>query len=101
MIAAFIFFLHVLGAAYAFTKSFCEHKLTDAFMTLAFVGIIFSVGWTIAGFIVRFFFPEGGFAIWMGSDTISLIIVTILEGVFQAVYFRTQRNGSRSPSVQV
>jgi hypothetical protein len=94
MIAAFIFYLHIIGGVYAFTKSYCEHKLTDAFMTLAFVAIIFSAGWTIAGFIVRFFFPVGGFARWLDGDTISLIIVTLLEAVLYTAYFRSSRRSA-------
>jgi hypothetical protein len=91
MIAIFIFYLHLVGAVYAFSYSYVHHKLTDAFMTLAFVAVIFSVGWTVAGFIVRFTIPHGGFGIWLDSDTISLVIVTILETILYTTYFRTSK----------
>ena len=61
MIAAFIFYLHIVGAIYAFASGYVREKLSEAFMIVAFVAIIFSVGWTIAGFIVRFFLPVHGF----------------------------------------
>lgn len=87
MIAAFIFYLHIVGATYAFTRGYVDHKLADGFMSAAFVGIIFSVGWTIAGFVVRFAFPEKGLSPWLDPDTISLIIVTLLEAILYGVYF--------------
>lgn len=96
MIAIFVFTIHVIGATYAFVKSYCEHKLSDAFLTLAFVAIIFSVAWTIAGFIVRFFIPKGGFAVWLDGDTISLLIVTLLEAVLYGAYFRTRKRGPKA-----
>ncbi|MBR9976262.1 MAG: hypothetical protein KFF77_11820 [Bacteroidetes bacterium] len=96
MIAAFIFYLHIVGAAFAFSKGYFEHKLSDAFMSLAFVGIIFSVGWTIAGFIVRFFLPEKGFGPPLDSDTISLIIVVFLEVLLYGGYFI---NRHRQPNI--
>ncbi|MDT8324691.1 MAG: hypothetical protein RRA94_11295 [Bacteroidota bacterium] len=91
MIAIIIFYIHIIGAVYAFSKGYVEHKLVDAFMSLAFVAIIFSVGWTMAGFIVRFFFPEKGFGTWLDNDTISLILVTLFETVLYVTYFVKQR----------
>lgn len=87
MISAFIFYLHIVGAAYAFSKGYFEHKLADAFMSVTFVGIIFSVGWTMAGFIVRFFLPEKGFGPLFDPDTISLILVLFFEVLLYGGYF--------------
>jgi hypothetical protein len=91
MVALFIFFIHFVGALYAFARSYCDHKLGDAFMAVAFVAIIFSVGWTIAAFVVRFFFPIEGFGPFLDRDTISLVIVTLLEAVLYLTYFRTAK----------
>ena len=91
MIAIFIFYLHIVGAVYAFSKGYVDHKLADAFMSVAFVGVIFSVSWTLAGFIVRFFFPEQGLATWLDNDTSSLILVTMFEAILYGTYFRGQR----------
>lgn len=95
MIAIIVFYLHIVGAVYAFSKGYVEHKLVDAFMSLAFVAIIFSVGWTMAGFIVRFLFPEEGFGTWLDNDTSSLILVTIFEAVLYITYFVKQRGKSQ------
>ena len=91
MIAIFVFYLHIVGAVYAFSKGYVEHKLVDAFMSLAFVAIIFSVGWTLAGFIVRFLFPEEGLGQWLDNDTISLVLVTFFEAILYGTYFIKQR----------
>jgi len=94
MIAILVFYLHIVGAVYAFSKGYVEHKLVDAFMSLAFVGIIFSVGWTLAGFIVRFLFPDQGLGPMLDSDTISLVLVTLFEAVLYGTYFiRQKRRG--------
>lgn len=92
MIAIIIFYIHIVGAVYAFSKGYVEHKLVDGFMSLGFVAIIFSVGWTMAGFIVRFFFPEKGFGPWLDNDTISLMLVTIFEAVLYISYFVKMRD---------
>ncbi|MBN1448308.1 MAG: hypothetical protein JXA28_10295 [Bacteroidetes bacterium] len=91
MIAILVFYIHIVGAVYAFSKGYIEHKLVDAFMSLAFVAIIFSVGWTLAGFIVRFFFPEKGLGPLLDNDTISLVLVTIFELILYGTYFLSRK----------
>lgn len=98
MIAAFIFYVHIVGAVYAFAGTYTREKLSDAFMVVAFVAIIFTVGWTIAGFLVRFFFPPDGFGPWLDRDTISLIIVAILEAILYLAYFITRRSRRQTAS---
>ena len=90
MIGVLIFYLHIAGFAYAFTKAYHEHKLVDGFMALAFVAVIFTVGWTIAGLIVTFAIPEKGLGP-IDSDTVSLLIVTLLEAVLYIGYFRGKK----------
>jgi hypothetical protein len=92
MIAIFIFYIHIVGAVYAFAQGYVAHKRVDGFLAVAFFGIIFSVGWTIAGFIVRFFLPKNGFGILLDRDTISLIIVTLLEVIMYSTYFLRRKN---------
>lgn len=94
MIALLIFYLHVVSAVYIFARGYFDHKLVDGFMSVAFFGVIFSVGWTIAGFIVRFLVPVKGFGPALDPDTISLLIVSFLEIILYSVYFRTHRTAS-------
>ena len=95
MIGIFVFYLHIIGAVYAFSKSYVEHKTADAFMALAFVGVIFSVGWTMAGFIVKFVYPDEGFGAFLDPDTVSLMLVTVFEAILYGTYFwKQQKSGS-------
>ena len=89
MIPVVIFYMHIVGVTYAFAQSYHEHKFVDGMMAVAFVAIIFSVGWTIAGFIVHFAVPPKGLGP-LDTDSLSLLIVTFLEAVLYLVYFRGQ-----------
>jgi hypothetical protein len=90
MIGVLVFFVHLAGIVYAFSRNYHEHKLIDALMAVAFFLIIFSVGWTIAGFIVHFTVPAKGLGP-IDSDSISLLIVTFLEAVLYLVYFKGKK----------
>lgn len=91
MVSVIIFYLHVIGAVIAFTKSYQKHGVTDGFMTLAFVAIIFTVGWTIAAFLVRFLAPKTGIHPWFDNDALSLTILTILEATLYFTFFIERR----------
>ncbi|MAT39901.1 MAG: hypothetical protein CL946_09895 [Ectothiorhodospiraceae bacterium] len=100
MIAVFIFYLHIVGVTYAFAQGYHNHKLVDGFLAVAFVAIIFSVGWTISGFIVHFFIPAEGFGEILDPDSISLLIVTGLEAVLYITYFfRRSKNADSEVAV--
>ena len=94
MIPVVIFYMHIVGITYAFAHSYHEHKLVDGMMAVAFVAIIFSVGWTIAGFIVHFAVPAGIGP--LDSDSTSLLIVTVLEATLYLTYFRGQKKNKQS-----
>jgi hypothetical protein len=100
MIAIIIFYLHIIGAVYAFSKGYFDHKLADAFMSLAFVGVIFSVGWTMAGFIVNFIYPEEGFGTVLDPDTVSLLLVTLFEAILYGTYFWKHRDAAEESAAQ-
>ncbi len=97
MIAIFIFTLHVIAVVYVFAKGCVDHKVSEGFINILFVSIIFSVGWTIAGFLVKVLLPPKGFGVWLDSDTLSLLVVTILELILYSLYF-WRRADSHSPA---
>lgn len=88
MIAIFLFYIHVIFGLYVFTKRWQEEGLGAAVLILIFVGIIFSVGWTISYLIASLIFPPEGFGKFYNRDTISLTIVTIFEYFFYTTYFK-------------
>lgn len=88
MITAFFFYVHFIFGLFVFTKRWQEEGLGAAFLILIFIGIIFSVGWTISAFILGLFVPPTGFGKFYNRDTISLTLLTILEVIFYGTYFK-------------
>lgn len=86
MIPVVVFYLHIVGAVAAFTKSWQDDGLTDGMLTLAFIGLIFVVGWTISSFIVRLIVPKG-FGLVFNPDALALVVLTTGEAIFYYFYF--------------
>ena len=101
MVAAIIFAVHgavLLGVVIWKARS---EGWTEAALAAAFLIVIFSVAWTLSGFLVSVLFDPEGLAEWMNRDTISLVIVTLAEAVFYTVFFRVLRDkteGGAKPS---
>jgi len=87
MITAFIFFAHLIFALYIFTKKWQDENLKSAFLNLVLIGILFSVGWTIAAMITQIFMEPEGFGIQFNRDTFSLTILSIAEFFFYRIYY--------------
>jgi hypothetical protein len=114
MIAALIFVGHFVICLYAFAK-YKKEGIGEGLLAVAFVVIIFSVGWTISTMISKVIFPSSLAAQWIvdlqGSriakliakeltiDTFSLVLLTISEGFFYYFYFRSvskRKHGTRN-----
>jgi len=118
MIAVIIFFIHVIFAFWAFTKSFQTDGWLQAFLNLAFIIILFSVGWTVADLLMGFIISQNGYVISTGQnpvflfllkitgfykplgggsallqpkDTISLIFLSFIEFFFYRFYFEKSK----------
>jgi hypothetical protein len=101
MIAAFIFLLHFCAVVYAFVK-YKKDGIGEGFLAVAFVVIIFAVGWTISTMITKIVYPDVLVARWIAGlqatrysrmvakeltiDTFSLVLLTIGEGFFYYFY---------------
>lgn len=122
MIPVIIFFLHTIFAVYAFCKSFQVEGLLQAFLNTGFIIILFSVGWTISDLFVGFVISPNGYVIDMPTskailsllkisgfftpgqgkgtlnpkDSISLIVLSIMEYYFYKFYFRETKTVSQS-----
>jgi hypothetical protein len=108
MVSAFIFFLHFVMAVYAF-MIYKKESMSDGFLAIAFVGIVFAVGWTIASMLTNLLFTIEWFVQWywqpldswiwrivrneISRDTISLLILTSGEVVFYYLFFLTKPKG--------
>ena len=108
MIDAAIFVLHFAACVYAFLR-YRKEGLSEGVLAVAFVVIIFSVGWTITTMLAKIVFPyplveewirnlQGSalsrrFAKELTMDTFSLVVLTIGEAFFY--YFYLQPGGKK------
>lgn len=92
MITLFIFYLHLIAAVWVFTSRWQRSGIKEAFLATVFITLLFSVGWSISTVIMKLVIEEKGFGFWLDRDTMSLLLLTIIEGVFYYVqYVRKQR----------
>jgi hypothetical protein len=104
MTAGFIFFLHLVLVVFAFIK-YKKESMGEGFLAIAFVGIVFAVGWTIAAILTNLLFTPEWFIQWywqpldswfwrdirkeISRDTISLLFLTAMEIAFYYIFFLT------------
>src|SRR5690606_30567925 len=85
---ALIFFAHFIFALVIFTKKWQEDNLTSAFLNIGLIGILFAVGWSIAGMLANAIMDQRGFGIYFDRDTFSLTILSIAEYFFYKMYYK-------------
>lgn len=78
MIAVIIFYLHLIFACYVFAKTFQSDGVVLAFLNVAFIVVMFTVGWTISDLAVGLFVSEEGYRILMpqGKALLTMIKLT-------------------------
>ncbi len=103
MINASILVLHGVAALYAFFRSRKE-GIGEGLLAVAFVVIIFAVGWTLSTMISKIVYPSALAAEWIAQlqqtrvsraiareisvDTFSLTLLTLGEIVFYYYYLK-------------
>lgn len=121
MIIAVIYFIHVIFAAYIFAKSYQSDGWLQAILNIGFVIVLFSVSLTVceiftglviaeSGYsfkapsnqVLMFFMKISGFYNQQGTtvtltpkDSITLILVTVIEYFFYSFYFGKLRSAGR------
>jgi hypothetical protein len=88
MIPVLIFWIHITGGVYVFVKKYYEETLGEAFLTLAFAAIVFTAGWTFSSFVVHLAFGPNGLSLILNNDSLSLMLLTLLEAIFYKIWFR-------------
>jgi formate hydrogenlyase subunit 3/multisubunit Na+/H+ antiporter MnhD subunit len=91
MASAIIFAGHLIFVLYIFTKKWQEDSLSSAFINLALIVILFSVGWSISTSLVNLVFEPKGFGLYFNRDDISLTFLSIAEFLFYRMYYRDDR----------
>lgn len=87
MIPVIIFWLHITAGTYLFVRKYYEETLGEAFLILTFAGIIFTAGWTLSSFLVRLVLGPQGFGEIFNDDSVSLILLTLLEIIIYRIWF--------------
>lgn len=91
MIPLFVFYLHIVGVATAFTKRWQEEGLTEGVLAVFFTGLIFFVGWSMTSFIMKLIMSREGLGNFFDRDAASLLLLTFAEAVFYYFYLRDER----------
>ncbi|HVO74127.1 MAG TPA: hypothetical protein VMT35_08895 [Ignavibacteriaceae bacterium] len=88
MIVAVIFAAHLIFSLLIFTKKWQDEGIAAAFLNVALVGILFSVGWSITGIIAKALLDQKGFGLYFDRDTFSLALLSAGEYFFYRMYFK-------------
>ncbi|HUX92895.1 MAG TPA: hypothetical protein VMV36_03740 [Ignavibacteriaceae bacterium] len=88
MITAIIFFVHFLFTLIIFTKKWQEENLSDAFINIGLIGLLFTIGWSISGIIAKLLMSQKGLGIMFDRDTFSLTILSVIEFFFYRMYYK-------------
>jgi hypothetical protein len=107
MVAAFILALHFIAALYAFIRWKKSGGLAEGLLAVAFIAIVFAVGWTIATMLTNLLFTPEFFIRWyygetrsfflqtlrreLNRDAISLLLLTFGEVAFYYFYLRSEK----------
>jgi hypothetical protein len=87
MTSLIVFYLHIVGVSAAFTSEYQKDGVGAGFLNVGFVVLIFSVGWSITTFLLKYLIAEQGLGLWLNRDAMSLLLLTAGEGVFYYMYF--------------
>ena len=98
MISLFIFYLHTVAVAAIYTKRWQESQWKEGLLAVVFFVLFFSVGWSIATVIVKPLIGEKGFGVWLDRDTLSLVLLSVLEGVFYTAQLRSKKRRLTRPA---
>ncbi len=88
MVTAFIFAVHLIFALIIFTIKWQYESVTSAFLNIAFIGILFSVGWSLTGIFSQLVMGPKGFGIYFDRDAFSLTLLFIAEFFFYKMYYK-------------
>ncbi|HUL43241.1 MAG TPA: hypothetical protein VLY03_02675 [Bacteroidota bacterium] len=100
MITLLIFYAHVVAAVALYTKRWQEANWKEGFLAVGFLLLIFSVGWSISTFIMKLLVSEKGFAVWLDRDTLSLLLLAVMECAFFSIQIRRKHAKHIPPAVR-
>ncbi len=90
MITLFVFYIHIVAAVVLFTKHWQDGDWKEGLLSVGFLSLVFSVGWSISTFILKILIDEKGFGVWLDRDALALTLLLLIESVF--FYFQLKKN---------
>ena len=87
MISLILFILNVIFLLFIFIVK-ARKSVSDAFLNVGLIIIIFSIGWAISTSLTKLIFPSEGFGENFTADDIALLILTIGEFFFYRIYYK-------------
>lgn len=90
MIPLLVFYIHIVGATWAFTLRWQEDGAKEGFLAVAFMALIFFVGWSMSSFLLQLAWPDA----WnepgriLDRDGASLLLLTASEAVLYYLLLR-------------
>jgi hypothetical protein len=97
MITLIIFTIHVVAFAGAYTRRWQDGGISEGFLAVFFMTLIFFVGWSMSTFILKLSIEPAGFGPALDRDTLSLLLLTIGESVLYYFYLKSDGPASDSP----
>lgn len=91
MIPVVIFYVHLVFLVYMFTRNFIEEGGVSAFLSILFIIVIFSVGWTFSEFLIGFFMKPEGLSLFFPRAAFSLMFLSAIEVIFYKFYYKSRR----------
>jgi len=118
MVSFFILLLHLAGFTYAFVTRKRDGGISEGLLAIAFMGIVFAVGWTISTMLTNLLFTPEFFIRWyyqhtnsfffrilrkeLSRDAIPLVILTLGEVGFYYLLLRGKKKDEveKSPNAR-
>ena len=90
MVTAIIFAAHIVFALVIFTKKWQDENLKSGFINIILIGVLFAVGWSIAGIIAKLIMKPQGLGTLYDRDAFSLTILSVAEYFFYRFYYKEE-----------
>ena len=98
MIELAVFYVHVVAVVAMFTKRWQEEGLSEGFLVVFFMALIFFVGWSITSFLMKLMMEKEGLGIFFDRDAASLLLLTVGEAILYYFYVRDEKRPGEEKS---
>ena len=91
MVELLVFYIHIVAVVTMFTKRWQEEGISEAFLVVFFMALIFFVGWSITTFLMKLLMEKEGLGMFFDRDAASLLLLTVGECVLYYFYLKDEK----------